>query len=200
MSSVRAMAYPASLTVETPERVANWRPLLQWLLALPHLIVVSVLGQVSGVVSLISWFAILFTGRLPKGLANFQIMYLRYSARLNAYAGFLHSSYPPFAFDMAGDDPGGTPVSVSVQPQLEGRKRLTTLVRLILAIPAMLFALIVGVIAVVCHLLGFLAVLFTGRWPSGLRGWVVSVMGVDLRLNAYMALLTDDYPPFSLDA
>lgn len=113
---------------------------------------------------------------------------------------FLHSSYPPFAFDMTADDPGRTPASVSVQPELEGRNRLTTLVRLILAIPAMLFALIVGIIALVCHLLGLLAVLFTGRWPSGLRGWVVSVMGVDLRLNAYLSLLTDEYPPFSLDA
>ena len=194
------MAYPASLIVESPERIANWRPLLQWLLALPHWIIVTVLGYVSSAVSLISWFAILFTGRLPAGLANFQIMYLRYSARLNAYAGFLHSSYPPFAFDMTGDDPGGTPVSVNVQPQLDGRNRLTTLVRLILAIPAMLFALIVGIISFVLHLLGFLAVLFTGRWPDGLRGWIVSVMGVDLRLGAYMGLLTDDYPPFSLDA
>lgn len=194
------MAYPASVTVESPERIANWRPLLQWLLALPHWIIVTVLGYVSSAVSLISWFAILFTGRLPAGLANFQIMYLRYSARLNAYAGFLHSSYPPFAFDMTGDDPGGTPVSVNVQPQLDGRNRLTTLVRLILAIPAMLFALVVGIIAMVVHLLGLLAVLFTGRWPAGLRGWVVSAMGVDLRLGAYMGLLTDDYPPFSLDA
>lgn len=194
------MAYPASLSVETPERVANWRPLLQWLLALPHWIIVTVLGYVSQAIAFISWFAILFTGRLPAGLANFQIMYLRYNARLYAYAGFLHSRYPPFAFDMTADDPGGTPVSVSVQPQLEGRNRLTTLVRLILAIPAGLFALIVGIIALVCHLLGVLAVLFTGRWPSGLRGWVVSVMGVDLRLNAYWNLLTDEYPPFSLDA
>lgn len=194
------MAYPASLTVESPERIANWRPLLQWLLAVPHWIIVNVLGYVITVVSFISWIAILFTGRLPAGLANFQIMYLRYSARLNAYAGFLHSSYPPFAFDMTGDDPGGTPVSVNVQPQLDGRNRLTTLVRLILAIPAMLFALIVGIISFVLHLLGFLAVLFTGRWPDGLRGWIVSVMGVDLRLGAYMGLLTDDYPPFSFDA
>ena len=200
MSSVGAMAYPATLTVETPERIANWRPLVQWLLAVPHWIIVSVLGYVTAAVSLISWFAILFTGRLPAGLANFQIMYLRYSARLNAYAGFLHSSYPPFAFDMTGDDPGGTPVSVNVQPQLDGRNRLTTLIRLIMAIPAMLFALIIGFIAMVVHLLGLLAVLFTGRWPEGLRGWVVSAMGVDLRIGAYMALLTDDYPPFSLDA
>lgn len=194
------MAYPASLSVETPERVANWRPLLQWLLAVPHWIIVAVLGYVSQVIAVISWFAILFTGRLPAGLANFQIMYLRYSARLYAYAGFLHGSYPPFAFDMTAADPGGTPVSVSVEPQLDGRNRLTTLVRLIMAIPALLFALIVGIISLVCHLLGFLAVLFTGRWPSGLRGWVVSVMGVDLRLNAYMSLLNDEYPPFNLDA
>jgi len=77
---------------------------------------------------------------------------------------------------------------------------LTTLIRLIMAIPAIVFAVIVGIISFVVHLLGFFAVLFTGRWPAGLRGFIVSVMGVDLRLNAYMGLLTDEYPPFSLDA
>ena len=194
------MAYPVSITVESPERIANWRPLLQWLMALPHLIIVTVLAYVSAAVSLISWFVILFTGRLPEGLAKFQIMYLRYSARINAYTGFLHDSYPPFAFDMSAAEPGGTPVSVDIQPQLEDRNRLTVLVRLIMVIPMLLFALLVGLIASVCHLLAFFAVLFTGRWPDGLRNWIVSVLGVELRLNAYGNLLTDQYPPFSLDA
>lgn len=193
------MAYPASVQLDSPDRIANWRPLVHWLLAVPHLLILYVLGTVSQIVSLISWFAIVFTGRMPAGLASFQAMYLRYNMRVNVYIGFLDDQYPPFAFDMTADDPGTTAVSVNFQPQLEDRNRLTVLVRLIMAIPAALFAIVVGIVAIVCHFLSFFAVLFTGRWPAGLRGWIVSVLGVDIRLNAYMTLLTDDYPPFSLD-
>ncbi len=71
-------SYPATFTLDAPERVANWRPLVHWVLAIPHLAIVYVVGVVSEVVAVISWFAILFTGRLPAGLANFQAMYLRY--------------------------------------------------------------------------------------------------------------------------
>ncbi|WP_423917245.1 DUF4389 domain-containing protein [Candidatus Poriferisodalis sp.] len=194
------MAYPASVSVETPERVANWRPLLHWLMAIPHIIITAVLSYVSQIVGLISWFIILFTGRLPSGLAGLQVLYLRYNTRVNAYVGFLHEQYPPFSFEMTAEEPGGTPVTVSFEPQLDDRNRLTTLVRLILAIPAFIFSVIVGLISLVCHVLGFFAVLFTGRWPGGLRNWIVSVLGVELRLSAYMTLLTDEYPPFSLDA
>ena len=70
-------SYPARFTFDPPQRIANWRPLVQWLLAIPHLAIVYVLGSVSGVLAIISWFAVLFTGRLPVGLANFQAMYLR---------------------------------------------------------------------------------------------------------------------------
>ena len=194
------MAYPASISVETPERVANWRPLLQWIMALPHLILAGVLGYVSQVVAIISWFVVVFTGRLPAGLAGFQVLTLRYNARVNAYAGFLHDSYPPFAFDTSDDDPGGTPVNVRFQPQLENRNRLTVALRIIMVIPAALFGIVIGLIAWICHIIGFFAVLFTGRWPDALRRWIVSALGVGLRLNAYFLLLTDEYPPFSLDA
>ncbi len=168
-------------------------------MALPHLILAGVLGYVSRVVAIISWFVVVFTGRLPAGLAGFQVLTLRYNARANAYAGFLHDAYPPFAFDTSDDDPGGTPVHVRFQPQLENRNRLTVALRLILVIPAGLFAFVIGLIAWICHIISFFSVLFTGRWPEALRRWIVSALGVGLRLNAYFLLLTDEYPPFSLD-
>lgn len=101
------MNYPVTVSVDTPQRVANWRPLVHWLLVIPHLVVMWVLQTVSQIVSIIAWLAILFTGRLPAGLAQFQSMYLRYSLRTYAYAGFLTDQYPPFAFDAVNDDPGG---------------------------------------------------------------------------------------------
>lgn len=193
------MSYPASLQINTPERIANWRPLVQWLLLIPHHVVLSVLGVVSGIVVLISWIVILFTGKLPAGLAGFQAMYLRYSAVVWAYAYFLTDQYPPFDFDTSPADAGRSQTSVSFSPALEGRNRLTVLLRIITVIPAYIFNLIVVVIATVCIILGFFAVLFTGRWPDGLRRFVVGSHLVSLRYFAYGLLLTDEYPPFSID-
>ncbi|WP_420624843.1 DUF4389 domain-containing protein [Candidatus Poriferisodalis sp.] len=194
------MAYPASVSVETPDRIANWRPLVHWLLLIPHLIIFEVLQNVAWLLNVVGWVAIVFTGKLPKGLADFQSMYLRYSIRLYAYFDFLHEQYPPFAFDMTSSEPGGTPVSADLEPQLTDRNRLTVAFRLILAIPALIFVAVTGLVTTVLIVLGFFAVLFTGRWPTGMRSWVVSWYGASLRFNAYLHLLTDQYPPFSLDA
>lgn len=193
------MNYPVTISVDTPQRVANWRPLVQWLLALPHAMILGVLGTVSQIVSIISWLAILFTGKLPGGLAQFQAMHLRYNLRTSAYVGFLTDQYPPFAFDAVNDDPGGHPTSLSISPDLEGRNRLTCFFRIILMIPALIFWVIIGIVAIICSVLGFFAVLFTGRWPEGLRNFVVANLRISARFGTYASFLTDQYPPFSLD-
>jgi hypothetical protein len=82
------MDYPAAtFELDAPEEVANWRPLVQWLLAIPHLIIANVLSQLGGVIAVISWFAIVFTGNIPEGLANFQCLVIRYQTRAVTYAG-----------------------------------------------------------------------------------------------------------------
>lgn len=193
------MNYPVTVSVDTPERIANWRPLVHWLLVIPHAIILGVLQAVRAVMQVIAWLVILFTGRLPAGLADFMVMTLRYELRTWAFLGILTDRYPPFAFDVVSDDPGDYSVSLSVSPALEGRSRLTCFFRIILAIPAFIFVAIIGLIAVICSFLGGLAVLFTGRWPEGLRNFVVANLRVSNRFNAYYNYLTDQYPPFSLD-
>ena len=197
--SVPASAYPAVLTDQPPDRIANWRPLVQWLLAIPHFVVVYVLAIVAYVVGFISWLAILFTGRMPQGMADFQCLYLRYSTRVNFYAGYLGDKYPPFSFDGGGADPGDYPtVRVDVTPALEGRNRVTTFFRLLLAIPHFFVLVFVGIAAYVVWLIAFFAVLFTGRWPEGLRNFAVGTLRWNMRVSAYLYLLTDEYPPFCL--
>ena len=193
------MSYPASLQIDTPERIANWRPLVQWLLAIPHLVVLGVLGAVSAVVVVVAWFAVVLTGKLPAGIAGFQAMYLRYSIVVNAYVSFLTTQYPPFNFDTSPADPGGSQASVNFSPALEGRNRLTVLFRAITVIPAYIFTVLIEIVGAICLVLGFFAVLFSGRWPAGLRRMAVGAQAVSLRFNAYGLLLTDEYPPFSID-
>jgi hypothetical protein len=192
-------AYPATLTFDSPERIANWRPLVNWLLAIPHLVIASALRYVSQVLSLVSWFIILFTGKLPEGLANFQIMYLRYYVRTSLFAGFLREEYPPFGFAVTSTDPGEDPrVRVDISPQLDGRNRLTVAFRIILAVPQLVVLALLTIAEIVVVIIAFFAVLFTGRWPAGLREFTVGVMRWWLRADAYLLLLVDEYPPFAL--
>jgi hypothetical protein len=197
---IASSGYPATLTVETPQKVANWRPLVQWLLAIPHYIVLYALGIVSGVVGIIAWFAILITGKLPEGLAGVQALYLRYANRTYAYAGFLVEDYPPFTFGTASADPGDYPgVRTDVVPEYDNRNRLTVAFRLILLIPHIVVLYILQIIAGIVWLIAAFVVLFTGSWNDGMRNFVLGYMRWSLRVGAYGTLLTDEYPPFSLD-
>lgn len=195
----RADPYPATLTFDPPERVKNWRPLVNWFLAIPQLLVARALGYVAQILAVVSWFIILFTGRLPGELANFQVMYMRYYVRVATFTVFLREEYPPFAFGMTDNDPGGDArLRVDVMPRLASRNRLTVGFRIILVIPQLIVLALLAIVQVVVLLIAFFAVLFTGRWPAGLRDFTVGVLRWWLRVESYLLLLTDDYPPFSL--
>ncbi len=193
------VVYPATLSVAPAEPMANWRPLVQWILALPHLLIAGALENVTGALAIVSWFVVLFTGRLPEGLAKFQIMIVRYTTRAELYSGFMYEEYPPFDFTLSAHDPGGSPVEVNIIPDLGDRNRLTVGLRLFWLIPAALYFLLIWIVAAFCWFFAFFAILFTGRWPEGLRNWVMKFNRVAVRIEAYLLLLTDEYPPFSTD-
>ena len=193
-------AYPATYEVDDAGAIDRWRPFVQWLLAIPHFVVLYALGLVSNVISIVSWFVILFTGSLPDSLAGWQNLYLRYNNRVASYANFLREEYPPFTFDMTAPDPGDYPgVRTQVEPELEGRNRLTVGFRFLLVIPHFVCLTFLGIAAGVALFIGAFAILFTGTWPEGLRGFVVGVWRWSTRVTAYYLLLVDEYPPFSLE-
>lgn len=193
-------SYPATFDVDRAERITNWKPLVQWFLAIPHYFVLRGLEYLSGAVAVISWFAIVFTGRLPEGLASAQCLYIRYVNRTVAYAAFLREEYPPFVFGTTAEDAGEYPnVRTSFVPQYEDRNRVTVGFRLILVIPQLIVLAVLGIAAFVVVFVWVFVVLFTGRWNDGVRNFVVGVMRWNTRVNAYLLLLTDEYPPFSLD-
>jgi len=194
------MTYPATFTYDGPERVANWRALVQWLLLIPHAIVLSVLQTVSQVLALVSWFIILFTGRLPEGLATFQVMVLRYQVRVMVPLYWWSEDYPPFAFDTAAADPGGYPhARYDVEAALENRNRLSVGLRIIYLIPHLIVLAVLWLVFFVLEIIAFFAVLFTGRWPAGMKRFALGVIHWTMRVEAYGLLLMDDYPPFSLE-
>jgi hypothetical protein len=152
----------------------------------------GVLGAVAFVCAIIAWFAIVFTGRSPEGLWKLQTFYLRWRVRASAYVALLRDEYPPF-----GDAP--YPVEVDVPVPLEPRDRLTVAFRPILAIPHLLVIWLLGIAWGVTTLIAWFAILFTGRFPRALYEFSLGALRWTTRVEAYLLLLTDEYPPFTLD-
>ena len=190
----------ADMHLDSPRETQNWRPFVSWLLAIPHLVIATALGNVANLMSIVSWFSIVFTGRMPDGIARFQCMILRYEARAYSYVAFLRQPYPQFEFDMANADSGNDPLRVDFAPQLSERNRVTVAFRLILIIPAVVYTVLIAVAATCAVIVAAVAVLFTGRWPQALRTFVLNAGRLTLRVSAYGRLLTDNYPTFALAA
>lgn len=193
-----ASAYPVQLDLEAPLEVARWRPLVHWLLAIPHIVVLYVLGIVLAVLVFVSWFAILFTGNVPRGIFDFMAMIYRYQWRANSYMLFLREPYPPFDFTASSDDPGTDPARLSIAYP-ERLSRLLIFVKWLAVIPHLIVLLFIGIAAFLVVVVGFFAVLFTGRWPEGMRNFLIGATRWGVRVSAYAYLMTDVYPPFSLE-
>jgi hypothetical protein len=116
--STRVMSYFALLRDEYPstdeeqsvhlnyvypdvkKELANWMPLVKWFLAIPHYVVLAFLGLAAVVCAVISWFAILFTGKMPQSLFDFIVGVMRWGLRVGAYAFLLITDrYPPFSLE-----------------------------------------------------------------------------------------------------
>jgi len=199
MAAVAEAPYPVTLGLLAPPDIARWRPLVHWLLSIPYYVVLYVLQIALSVVTLVAWFVILFTGNVPKGMFAFMVSVLRFQWRYSSYFLFLREPYPPFeltgpAVDPATDAP--TRFSVEYPDHLS---RLLIFVKWLLALPHYIALLFLVVGAAIASLIGFFAVLITGRWPEGLREFIVGVHRWAYRVQAYVFLLTDEYPPFQLD-
>jgi hypothetical protein len=181
-------------------QIARWRPLVQWLLAIPHLLIAYALSSLRSVLTLIAFFAVLFTRRIPRPLFDAIAMTFRYEWRATSYALFLHDDYPPFDFQPAADDDGADPHTVVTFTYPEQMSRWKPLYKWLLAIPHYFVLLALTIAAVFVVIAGFFAVVFTGEYPAGMRNFLVAVYRYSLRVQAYVGLLTDQYPPFALSA
>jgi hypothetical protein len=190
--------FPLDLHLEAPDAIARWRPLVQWLLAIPHLIVLYALGIVEGVVWVLSFFAILFTAKMPESFFGIIVMTHRYQWRVASYVFFMREEYPAFEFPTDGSDPATDPARLTVEPALE-LNRWLVLVKWFLAIPHYVVLLFLFIGVYVVSIIAFFAVLITGKWPVGMRNFVIGVMRWANRVSIYTYLITDTYPPFSLD-
>ncbi|HVA72971.1 MAG TPA: DUF4389 domain-containing protein [Acidimicrobiales bacterium] len=192
--------YPAQLEFHGDRHVTWWKPLVQWLLAVPQLMIASALRSLREILILISLFTVLFTERIPKPLFDMIATTYRYEWRAFSYALFLHEDYPPFDFDPTATDDGVEPHTTLSIAYPEHLDRWKPLYKWFLAIPHYVVLAVLAIGAVFALVGGFVTVLFTGEYPESLRNYLVGVYRYALRVEAYAGLLTDEYPPFHLAA
>jgi len=192
--------YPAQLEFHADRRITRWRPLVQWLFAIPHLVVADALSSLRCVLTLISLVTVLFTEQIPRPLFDMIVMTYRYEWRAMSYALFLHEDYPPFDFQPAAADDGVEPHTALSLAYPEHLDRWKPLYKWFLAIPHYFVLAALAIAGVFALIGGFFAVVFSGEYPQGARDFLVGVYRYGLRVQAYVGLLTDQYPPFSLRA
>jgi hypothetical protein len=181
---------PNLVAVADPAPQPRFGVVFRLLLAIPHAIVLGILGFVATVVAFIGWWGALFTGQLPEFAVTFLSGFLRWSSRVNAYEFMLTDAYPPFTFD---DDPA-YPVRIAI-PEPQRLNRAAVFFRYFLAIPAGILGLIVEVGAgTLMAFIAWLVTLFAGRMPGSIHLAYVAVLRFRTRYTGYWHMLTPAYP------
>jgi hypothetical protein len=222
-SATRATpASPVLLEGRLDEAQSRGLWLVKWLLAIPHWVVLAFLWLALWVLSICAFFAILFTGRYPRGIFDFNVGVLRWTWRVSfySYSALGTDRYPPFTLEDVPDYPARFDVAYP-----ERLSRGLVLVKWwLLAIPHYIIIAVftggwaigapgpwgfadaegwgwqgapglIGVLVIVAAL----AMLFTGRYPRGIFDLVMGLNRWLYRVGAYAGLMRDEYPPFRLD-
>ena len=214
--------YPVAVRVEpqTDDR-DRLTAFFRFFLALPHIILVGApvamasgvswswrsdhgvsweFGSSGGLLALVvffatffAWLIIVIAGRHPDGLWRLGTWYMRWRVRAAAYLTLLRDEYPPFG-------EGSYPVDLEISKPEVPRDRLTVFFRLILALPHVIVVGFLGVAWAFTTAVGWAAILLTGRYPRTLYGFAIGVLAWSARVECYILLLRDEYPPFTLRA
>lgn len=185
--------YPIRYEADFVESQNRAKAFFRWLLVIPWAIVGSIYALVAQFVAIIAWFALLFTGRYPRGLYGFQAGYLRFTGRLFGYAYLQTEEWPPFGLE----DDRTYPVRVDVDPPLPSYNRWKVFFRLILGIPVLFMLNLMPYLSLLGAAIAWLHIVFMGRTSGGIHN-VITVGNVyTLRAIAYFLLVTETLPPVS---
>lgn len=176
--------------VTYPEQRNRLTVAFRFIVAIPHLIVAQLWGEVVQLLAFIQWFIILFTGKRNDGIFQFQRSWLEYYARVMSYVSLLHDVFPPFVTEA-----GAVPVQTSVTND-EPVNRLTNALRLIWIIPAAIITAALIIAAFVLEIISWFAIVITGRQPRGMWDFIAKAMRYLLQTQAYGLLMTDTYPKY----
>jgi 2-(1,2-epoxy-1,2-dihydrophenyl)acetyl-CoA isomerase len=181
---------PHPITLVNNDDRRRWRltTLLRLPLALPHLYLVEYWGLVAIAVAIVNWFIALAKRRTPDAVHAFLERYVRYATHVGAYVLVLADPYPRFR-----GWPGTYPVDLRVAGPVE-QSRAKIFARLVLAIPAVVFAYVLAIVGAVVALIAWVCALAVARVPAGVQRLGAYCLRFQIQTLAYVLLLTDRYP------
>ena len=196
--------YPARFDVEYPERLGRLSTAFRILLFIPVAIFLALVGGTGfsgdptaiglfggGGVVLAIWAAVLVRQYVPHWLFDFQVALMRFGVRVFGYLALLTDRFPAFE--------GEYPINFDVRYPDQLSRWKVAIWKIITSIPHIIILFFLFLAAFVVVVIAWFAILFTGRYPRGLHGFVAGVFRWSLRVETYIVSLTDEYPPFSLE-
>jgi hypothetical protein len=210
------MTYPVSLKVDYPAKLSRLTTLFRIFMIIPQAIVLAFVSIAGVIIYILSWFAILFTGKYPQSFFDFVTWWFRWYVRVVGYFALLTDRYPPFT----GEKSVVYPVALEVEQPGE-LSRITTFLRLPfaptigyalpsgwefasswwsgfpMAFPHQVVLSFINIAVAVVVFISWWAILFTGNYPRSLFDFVVWAFRWNTRVEGYIYLVTDKYPPFS---
>ncbi len=211
--------YPLSLDAGLDLPLSRWMWLVKWLLAIPHMLILVLLWMAYLVLSIVAGISILFTGRYPRGIFDFNVGVLRWSWRVSYYAfsgGLGTDRYPPFSLGPEAN----YPATLDVEYPEQLSRGLVLVKWWLLALPHYIVVAVIagggfawqtdggasvgwgpagGGLVGILTLVAAFVLLFTGSYPRNLFDLIVGLNRWVYRVVAYASLMTDRYPPFRLD-
>jgi hypothetical protein len=180
--------HPVRLVDYDDLRRSRLTVLVRLLLALPHLIWITLYTLVALFVALANWIVTLIKGRSPQRMHRWLVRYLRYTVYVYSYLYVLANPYPPF-----NGEERSYPVDLRVEG-LDEQRRLITAFRLILVIPAFVLSWVLGQVLQVLAVLNWLIAIFIGRVPRGIEQLGLYCLRYQTQVYAYVLVITDRYP------
>ena len=210
------MPYPVSVTIAPLLAPRNKiTTAFRLVLAIPHLFLVGgigfsmvfrtrtdnvtslgpetgLLGFIAGILAIVSWFTIMISREHIAGIRAYTRFYVRWRVRALSYLMLLQDQYPPL-----GDAP--YPAATTIVDPAGARDRLSVGLRVFFAIPHFIVLVFLMTAFWLTTIVAWFAIIFTGRYPRGLYEFGVAALQWLIRVECYMLLLVDEYPPFAME-
>ena len=179
------------LDIDRQEEYNRWLPLVKWLLVIPHLIVLVFLAIGAAFVVIYAFFAVIVTGRFPRGAFDYLVGVYRWATRVNAYVLLTVDRYPEFSLRPDPEYPARFELDYP-----ESVERWRPLVAWLLIIPYAIVASLINFVAGFAVIIAFFAILFTKRYPQALFDIVLVALRWNARTAAYGHFALTKYPAF----
>jgi hypothetical protein len=188
--------YPVQYEADYVEQRSRLTTFFRLFTAIPAMVLTFFYVLAAEVVVFLAWFVLLFTGRWPEGMYRFVAGAVRNASRLQAYYVLLTDKYPPWN----GEEDPGYPIRVNIAPPKEQYSRMKVLFRIFLLIPVYIIQYVYNIMMEVGAFCSWVVIVITGKQPEGLQNFINMSMRYHVDALAYQFLLTEDFPPITVDS